>query len=638
MKKIAVINQKGGVGKTTTTANLGAALARAGQRILLIDFDPQGHLSLHYGYQTDEESVSAYDVLTDDTPIADALIEVRENVALLPADIHLAAAESELVSVMGREVILREALEPLEDDYDYLLIDCPPSVGVLTVNALAAAEEVLIPLQAQFFALQGFAKLLEKTVTLVHKRINPELTVRGVVLCLHEGATRLAGEVVEEISEFLQAGRGVNVPWANAALFNRPVRRNIKLAEACSFGQTIFDYAPRSNGAIDYLWLASEIFPEADIAIPTWMDPSGKARGQSRPAGAAAQPAAAQPAAAQPAAAKSAAAKSGAADKGRDRGDAGIGGTAENARAGDTEPASGDLPNEAGQPAPSSQTPRLSQPLNEGQSSNAGRSPGKGLSPKAEGESESKEQRQAAPGSIHASSEAQNVTSTSAETGRNAPRPFAEAYSSGASGSQIETPVRVPPRPSRHRSVDYTPPEVVTVRRSIPVIDVSRDSVVESQEQSDASTDAASTDAASTSPAAHASNTQIIDEPSPVRAGPQKPSSADAHTFGTETGETDPQETDSRGTGSQKTGSNGQNHAKVHESTEQVDDLGHAAEYSDVTAEDSLAGHDLAGHNHAGNRLDLGRLDTERHHRTHEEDANESSTPSATNAERPMTR
>ncbi|MHC5110251.1 MAG: ParA family protein [Planctomycetota bacterium] len=271
MRKIAVINQKGGVGKTTTTANLGAALGRAGWRVLLIDLDPQGHLSLHFGIQVTDEQVSTYDMLTDGLGIQDIVEPVRDNIVIAPADIHLAGAEAELVSIMGREVILREALEKVEDEYDYMLIDCPPSVGVLTINALAAADQVLIPLQAQFFALQGFAKLLEKTVTLVHRRINNPLTVLGVILCLHERATRLAGEVVEDIRLFLDAGRGTRVPWSNAKLFETPIRRNIKLAEACSFGKSIFDYAPRSNGALDYLFLAHEIFPEAGIAIPGWM-------------------------------------------------------------------------------------------------------------------------------------------------------------------------------------------------------------------------------------------------------------------------------------------------------------------------------------------------------------------------------
>lgn len=262
MRRIAVLNQKGGVGKTTTTANLGAALALSGARVLLIDLDPQGHLSLHFGVELTDGQPSVYDVLTAAAPIRDVVIKARENATLLAADIDLAGAEAELVSVMGREVLLREALQPIQNEYDYILIDCPPSLGILTVNALVAANEVLIPLQAHFLALQGLSKLLQ-TVTIVRQRINPELKVGGIVLCLHEPATRLAGEVVEDLRGFLDGARGTNAAWADAKLFDTCIRRNIKLAESSSFGQTVFDYAPRSNGAADYAQLAVEMFGES---------------------------------------------------------------------------------------------------------------------------------------------------------------------------------------------------------------------------------------------------------------------------------------------------------------------------------------------------------------------------------------
>lgn len=258
MRRIAVINQKGGVGKTTTTATIGVALARAGSRVLLVDLDPQAHLSLHFGVELSDEDQSIYDVLTASTPIRDVSRSVQKNVTLVPADIDLAGAEAELVSVTGREVLLREALDNLEDDHDYLLIDCPPSLGVLTVNALVAATEVMIPLQAHFLALQGLSKLLD-TITLVRQRINPKLVVGGIVLCMHESTTRLASEVVEDLTQFLDAARGTDVAWADACLYETRIRRNIKLAESCSFGQTVFDYAPRSNGAIDYSRLATEV-------------------------------------------------------------------------------------------------------------------------------------------------------------------------------------------------------------------------------------------------------------------------------------------------------------------------------------------------------------------------------------------
>ncbi len=267
VRRIAVINQKGGVGKTTTTANLGAAIAQSGLRTLLIDLDPQGHLTLHLGAEVSDEQTSVYDVLTTGASISGAIQVVRENVSLIPADIDLAAAEAELVSVTGREVLLREALDPIDKNHDIMLIDCPPSLGVLTINALAAADEVLIPLQAHFFGLQGLGKLLE-TVTLVRQRINPRLEVGGVVLCMHESATRLATEVAEEVRRFIESDRGGTTAWSRARIYETRIRRNIKLAEASSFGQTVFDYAPRSNGAIDYAQLADEILGKPLKAVP----------------------------------------------------------------------------------------------------------------------------------------------------------------------------------------------------------------------------------------------------------------------------------------------------------------------------------------------------------------------------------
>ncbi len=258
MRRIAVINQKGGVGKTTTAANVGAALARSGSRVLLVDLDPQAHLSLYFGVELADAEPSVYDVLTASTPVADVARRVCDKVTLIPADIDLAGIEAELVSVTGREVLLREALESVGTDLDFVLIDCPPSLGILTVNALVASTEVLIPLQAHFLALQGLSRLFD-TVTLVRQRINPDLKVGGIVLCLYESSTRLAGEVVDDLTHFLDGARGTDSPWADARLYESRIRRNIKLAESCSFGQTIFDYAPRSHGAADYTRLAAEI-------------------------------------------------------------------------------------------------------------------------------------------------------------------------------------------------------------------------------------------------------------------------------------------------------------------------------------------------------------------------------------------
>jgi chromosome partitioning protein len=213
-----------------------------------------------------DDQLSAYDLLTDSAPVEQVAVSVCENVTIVPADIDLAGAEAELISVTGREVLLREALEPVADSYDYLLIDCPPSLGVLTVNALVAAREVLIPLQAHFLALQGLSRLLD-TVTLVRQRINPNLKVNGIVLCLHDASTRLASEVVDDLVGFLDAARGTNVPWADARVYGTCIRRNIKLAESSSFGQTVFDYAPRSHGAIDHAKLAAELSGD-DVMTP----------------------------------------------------------------------------------------------------------------------------------------------------------------------------------------------------------------------------------------------------------------------------------------------------------------------------------------------------------------------------------
>lgn len=258
MRRIAVINQKGGVGKTTTAANLGAALARCDRRVLFLDLDPQAHLTLHLGVEPASIATGAYEVLVGSASIESATVDVRPCAQLVAAHTDLVAAESELVSVVGRELILRDALAPVEGDYDFLIIDCPPSLGILTLNALAAINEVFIPLQPHFLALQGLAKLLE-TVSLVQARINPGLRVSGIVLCMNESGTRLAGEIVDELTQFLESARGSHSPWSEARLFDTAIRRNIKLAECPSHGQTIFDYAPRSNGAIDYAELAFEV-------------------------------------------------------------------------------------------------------------------------------------------------------------------------------------------------------------------------------------------------------------------------------------------------------------------------------------------------------------------------------------------
>jgi chromosome partitioning protein len=266
MRRIAVINQKGGVGKTTTTVNLGMALARMGQKVLMIDLDPQAHMTLHFGQDPQSEQPGSYELLTNATSFAKARNKIANNLWIVGASIDLAAAEVELVSVVGREVILRDLLnqhigvgKPIPNvHYDYVLIDCPPSLSVLTLNGLCAADEVFIPLQPHYLALQGLGKLLE-TVSLVNNRINPQLKVGGVVICMYDAGTKLAAEVVQDVRTFLEEAKGSDVPWSEAEVFDTVIRRNIKLAESPSYGTTIFDYAPDSNGAKDYASLAEEV-------------------------------------------------------------------------------------------------------------------------------------------------------------------------------------------------------------------------------------------------------------------------------------------------------------------------------------------------------------------------------------------
>jgi chromosome partitioning protein len=258
MRRIAVINQKGGVGKTTTAVNLGAALARTGERVLLIDLDPQGHLTLHLGMDRADGSPTTYDLLARSIPISQARRPVKENLWCVGACIELAAAEPELMGVVGREMILRDLIDAEEGRYDYVLVDCPPSLGLLTLNALAAVRELFVPVQPHFLALQGLGNLL-KTVNLVSRRVNPKLRVGGILLCMFESGTRLAGKVVDDLRSFLEQAGKASMPWAEARLFETRIRRNIKLAECPSHGLTIFDYAPKSHGAVDYEMLAAEV-------------------------------------------------------------------------------------------------------------------------------------------------------------------------------------------------------------------------------------------------------------------------------------------------------------------------------------------------------------------------------------------
>ncbi len=264
---MALMNQKGGVGKTTTTVNLAAALAKAGRPTLVVDLDPQAHATLHLGVDPGTLETSVYDVLMDEqADVASIIQQTRENLALLPSQTDLAAVETELANAPDRQRRLERALAKVSDRYEFILLDCPPSLGLLTLNGLAVAREVLIPMQAHFLALQGVGKLLE-TVALVSQAVNPRLKVTGVVLCMHDTSSTHTREVVADLDAFFEAAREKDTPWRYARVLRPPVRRNIKLAEGPSFGQTIFEYAPTATGAEDYAKLADVLLREWDAML-----------------------------------------------------------------------------------------------------------------------------------------------------------------------------------------------------------------------------------------------------------------------------------------------------------------------------------------------------------------------------------
>ncbi len=262
-RSVALMNQKGGVGKTTSAVNLAAGCALAGRRVLLIDLDPQAHASLHLGVST-EGKPTVYDLLLDPSIGLDACaVEARTNLWLLPAETALAGAETELAAAPDRLTRLRTALEASGEQFEFIFIDCPPSLGLLTLNGLAAVREVFIPMQAHFLALQGVGKLME-TVALVGRGVNPRLFVTGVVLCQHDNSTTHTREVVADLEAFFEQARTTDTPWRNARVYKPAIRRNIKMAECPSFGKTILEYAPWCPGAIDYRALAEQIVSEWD--------------------------------------------------------------------------------------------------------------------------------------------------------------------------------------------------------------------------------------------------------------------------------------------------------------------------------------------------------------------------------------
>lgn len=245
---IAVANQKGGVGKTTTTVNLGASLAYAGKKILLIDMDAQGNATSGLGIRKGEVDKDIYDVLINEVPLEDVILPTsRENLSIVPATIQLAGAEVELTSLMARETRLKSAIETLDDIYDYVFIDCPPSLGHLTINAFTASDSVLIPVQCEYYALEGLSQLLN-TVRLVQKHFNKELKVEGVLLTMLDARTNLGFEVVNEVKKYFRE-----------KVYTTIIPRNIRLSEAPSYGLSIIDYDLRSKGAEVYQELAKEV-------------------------------------------------------------------------------------------------------------------------------------------------------------------------------------------------------------------------------------------------------------------------------------------------------------------------------------------------------------------------------------------
>ncbi len=254
-KIIAIANQKGGVGKTTTSINLSAALAGKGKKVLVIDTDPQGNTTSGFGIDKNNLENTIYELILGECPIRDCIIkDVIPNVSILPSNVNLAAAEIELIGVDKKEYILKDEVDYIKDDYDYIIIDCPPSLNMLTINSMTTANSVLVPIQCEYYALEGLSQLIH-TINLVKERLNPDLDMEGVVFTMYDSRTNLSMQVVENVKQNL-----------SQHVFKTLIPRNIRLAEAPSYGKPISLYDPKSAGAESYLQLAEELLENAPSA------------------------------------------------------------------------------------------------------------------------------------------------------------------------------------------------------------------------------------------------------------------------------------------------------------------------------------------------------------------------------------